>query len=171
MRKPTIIITVILVAISIGLLIAWYALGLYRIDTPLDLIVDVVWWLVIAGCCLLVVRSEQARRRAIRTIYVSPTALYNSSTGLVPCTDPAQRPAAMRRILSDVDYGFHKRELPAEGTFDCLYVVSTDHYEDGDVDNEVRTWDGTVDMVTPGVRKPVSSIQFNGVKQLSSLMA
>ena len=102
MTKSTAIITAILVALSLVLLVVWYVTGLYLVDAPLDLIVDALWWIVIAVCVVLVVRSEQKRRRAIRTIYVSPTSLYNSSTGVVPCPDPAQRPATMRRMLDSV---------------------------------------------------------------------
>ena len=97
MTKSTAIITAILVALSIALLVVWYVSGLYLVDAPLDLIVDALWWVVIAICVVLVVRSEQKRRRAIRTIYVSPTSLYSSSTGVVECPDPSQRPATMRR--------------------------------------------------------------------------
>lgn len=172
MTKSTAIITAILVALSIVLLVVWYVTGLYLVDAPLDIFVAAGWWAVIAICVVLVVRSEQKRRRAIRTIYVSPTSLYNSSTGVVPCPDPAQRPATMRRMLDSVSYDFSKKPLP-EGEFECRYVVTTDRYEEGeDVSTEgVRVWEGTVDTVVPGARRPVSSTEFKDAKQLSAIVA
>ena len=70
MTKSTAIITAILVALSIALLVFWYVSGLYLVDAPLDLIVDALWWVVIAICVVLVVRSEQKRRRAISANYL-----------------------------------------------------------------------------------------------------
>ena len=172
MTKSTAIITAVLVALSIALLVVWYASGLYHVDAPLDLIVDALWWVVIAICVVLVVRSEQKRRRAIRTIYVSPTSLYSSSTGVVACPDPSQRPATMRRMLDSVSYDYSKKPLP-EGEFECRYVVVTDRFEEGDdVSNEeVRVWEGTVDTVIPGARQPVSSKAFKDARELSAIVA
>ena len=162
MTKSTAIITAILVALSIALLVFWYVSGLYLVDAPLDLIVDALWWVVIAICVVLVVRSEQKRRRAIRTIYVSPTSLYSSSTGVVACPDPSQRPATMRRMLDSVSYDYSKKPLPDRSEFECRYVVTTDRFEEGDDASTegVRVWEGTVDTVIPGARQPVSSKAF-----------
>ena len=162
MTKSTAIITAILVALSIALLVFWYVSGLYLVDAPFDLIVDALWWVVIAICVVLVVRSEQKRRRAIRTIYVSPTSLYSSSTGVVACPDPSQRPATMRRMLDSVSYDYSKKPLPDRSEFECRYVVTTDRFEEGDDASTegVRVWEGTVDTVIPGARQPVSSKAF-----------
>ena len=173
MTKSTAIITAVLVALSIALLVVWYVSGLYLVDAPLDLLVDALCWIVIAVCVVLVIRSEQKRRRAIRTIYVSPTSLYSSSTGVVECPDPAQRPAAMRRMLDSINYDYSKKPLPEASEFECRYVVNTDRFEEGDdVNTEgVRVWEGTVDTVVPGARQPVSSKAFKGVRELSAIVA
>ena len=173
MTKSTAIITAILVALSIALLVVWYVSGLYLVDAPLDLIVDALWWVVIAICVVLVVRSEQKRRRAIRTIYVSPTSLYSSSTGVVACPDPSQRPATMRRMLDSVSYDYSKKPLPDRSEFECRYVVNTDRFEEGDDASTegVRVWEGTVDTVIPGARQPVSSKAFKDARELSAIVA
>ena len=81
MKKSNVIITVVLAAVSIFLLALWYALGLNRVDEPLDLIVSIVWWAVIIVAIVAVVKVENTRRERVRTVYVANGSYYNSEAG------------------------------------------------------------------------------------------
>ena len=81
MKKSNVIITVVLAAVSIFLLALWYALGLNRVDEPLDLIVSIVWWAVIIVSIVAVVKVENTRRERVRTVYVANGSYYNSEAG------------------------------------------------------------------------------------------
>ena len=82
MKKSNVIITVVLAVVSAFLLWLWYWLGFNEVDSPLDLVVSVVWWAVIAAGVVLVYRSEQKRRRQVRTVYLADGRYYNSEAGL-----------------------------------------------------------------------------------------
>ena len=86
-------------AIAAALLLAlWYYLGFNHIDNPFDLALAIVWWVGIAVIAAVITRLERQRQRQIRTIYVSPTALYNSESGVVGLKD-ATAVEGMQSIL------------------------------------------------------------------------
>jgi hypothetical protein len=148
MRKSNWIVMVVAVAISAFLLWLWYYLGFNNIDSPLDLIISIVWWALVALFVYLIVRSEAKRQRQIRTIYVSDGALFNPERGLVACPDPATRIDAMQEILSNLSYGFHMEDMPAEDDFDCSYVVRTDDFKEREADEGNATEDGRTSQAT-----------------------
>ena len=82
MKKSNVILTVVLAAVSAFLLWMWHWLGFNEVDAPLDMVVSVVWWALIAGGVALVYRSEQKRRRQVRTVYLADGRYYNSESGL-----------------------------------------------------------------------------------------
>ena len=81
MKKSNVIITVVLAAVSIFLLALWYMLGFNEIDSPLDLVISVVWWAVIVAGIAVAAKTESTRRQRIRTVYVADGAFYNSEAG------------------------------------------------------------------------------------------
>ena len=87
---------------------------------------------------------EHKRQRQIRTIYVSPTALYSSEKGIVALHDTTMM-EAMRNILEKLEYDFSREDLPDKKTFDYRFVVQTDEYKEGNEEKgEEPTWKGTV---------------------------
>ena len=132
-------------AIVAALLLAlWYYLGFSQIDNPLDLALAIVWWVLIAAIALAIARLERNRKRAIRTIYVSPTALYNFERGVVGLGD-APSVDAMQEILGNLEYGFDKKALPEQGKFDYRFIVKTDEFKAAtDGENSQPTWKGSV---------------------------
>ena len=122
------------------LLFLWYSLGFNHVDNPLDLVLAIVWWVGIVVLVALIMRVENNRKRQIRTIYVSPTALYNSERGMVGLNGTTDI-AAMQDILNNLEYGFEKNDLPENSKFDYRYVVQTDEFKDSD---DEPTWKGTV---------------------------
>ncbi|MDO5334673.1 MAG: hypothetical protein Q4F23_01150 [Coriobacteriia bacterium] len=129
------------------LLFLWYYLGFNSIDSPLDLVLAILWWVGIVVIAVVIMRLEHNRRRQIRTIYVSPTALYNSERGVVGIAGVAPVDA-MRDLLTQLKYNFDKEELPSRDTFDYRFVVQTDEFKEGDQESgQEPTWKGTVTKI------------------------
>lgn len=100
-------------AIAAALLLAlWYYLGFNHIDNPFDLVLAIVWWVGIVVIAVVIARLERQRQRQIRTIYVSPTALYNSESGVVGLKG-VTAVEGMQSILRNLKYGFDKRRCPS----------------------------------------------------------
>ena len=147
MKKSNFVVFAIALLASVGLLALWYYLGFYRIDSPFDLALSIGWWVGIVLLVAGIVYVERRRQRQIRTIYVSPTALYNSEQGIVALHDTTTM-AAMRGILEELEYSFKKEDLPDQKTFDYRFVVQTDEYKEGDEEKgEEPTWKGTVTKI------------------------
>ena len=49
MKKSNVIVFAIAAVLSIFLLWLWYFLGFNQIDSPLDLIISIIWWVVIVA--------------------------------------------------------------------------------------------------------------------------
>lgn len=147
MKKNNIIVLAISAVAAAFLLWLWFYLGFNQIDNPLDLVLAILWWVGIAVIVGLIVYLERQRQRQIRTIYVSPTALYNSEKGIVALKEVSSVDA-MEGILQELEYNFDKADLPSKKTFDYRYIVQTDEYkeqdsEDTDNSNEPK-WSGKV---------------------------
>ena len=128
MKKINWIVLIALAAFAVLLLILWYYLGYNQIDNPLDLTLALVWLAVIVVVALLIALAENKRRAQIRTVYVSPTALFNSERGMVGLKG-VDRVDAIQSVLEDLKYGFDKKELPSSKKFDYQYVVQTDEFK------------------------------------------
>lgn len=147
MKKSNFLVFAVALLASAFLLFLWYYLGFNHIDDPFDLVVSILWWLVIALLVGGIIYVERKRQRQIRTIYVSPTALYNSEQGIVGLHDTTTL-EAMRTILEGLEYGFGKEDLPDRKTFDYRFVVQTDEYKEGNEEKgEEPTWKGTVTKI------------------------
>ncbi len=135
MKKNNVIVLAISAVAAAFLLWLWFYLGFNHIDNPLDLVLAILWWVGIAALVALITYMERKRQRQIRTIYVSPTALYNSEKGIVALKE-ASSVEAMEGILQQLEYNFDKADLPSKKTFDYRYVVQTDEYKENDPDSE-----------------------------------
>mgnify|MGYP001158801780 CR=1 FL=1 len=131
MKKSNVIIIAFLILCSIFLLWLWFYLSLNLVDYPFDLIVSIIWWAVVLIAILLIIRAENKRREAIRTIYVAPHALFNSERGIVACAESVSRVAVMRNMLDDLAYDFSKESQPDYDDFDYRYVVRSKKFHDG----------------------------------------
>lgn len=147
MKKSNVIVLAVAALVAAFLLFLWYYLGFNHIDSPFDLLLTVVWWLGIALIVGGIIYVERKRQRQIRTIYVSPTALYNSEQGIVALHGTTLM-EAMRGILGELEYSFAKEDLPDRKTFDYRFVVQTDEYKEGNEEKgEEPTWKGTVTKI------------------------
>lgn len=137
------IIFAISAAVAAFLLFLWFFLGFNQIDSPFDLVLAIVWWLGIALIIAAIALLEKRRKRQIQTIYVSPTALYNSEKGIVGLGDSSCI-SCMKNILQNLSYGFGKKDLPDSSTFDFRYIVQTDSFKQSNGQAEDSVWKGSV---------------------------
>ncbi len=147
MKKSNVIVLAVAALVAAFLLFLWYYLGFNHIDNPFDLVLTICWWIGIGLIVAGIMYVEHKRQRQIRTIYVSPTALYNSEKGIVALHDTTMM-EAMRTILEKLEYDFSREDLPDKKTFDYRFVVQTDEYKEGNEEKgEEPTWKGTVTKI------------------------
>lgn len=144
MKKSNWIGLAIAVLVGVFLLWLWFFLGFNRVDSPLDLVISVIWLVAIVAVAVAVNRLERQREKRLRTIYVSSTAIFNKERGLVSLGSAAAAPSVMERILRDMEYGFDLKEMPKPEEFNCRYVVQTDEYKATGGEGDSPTWKGTV---------------------------
>lgn len=144
MKKSNWIGLAIAVLIDLFLLWLWFFLGFNRVDSPLDLVISIIWLVAIVAVAAAVNRLERQREKRLRAIYVSSTAIFNKERGLVSLGSAAAAPSVMERILRDMEYGFDLKEMPKPEEFNCRYVVQTDEYKATGGEGGEPTWKGTV---------------------------
>ncbi|WP_417060995.1 hypothetical protein [Ellagibacter isourolithinifaciens] len=144
MKKSNWIGLAIAVLVDVFLLWLWFFLGFNRVDSPLDLVISIIWLVAIVAVAAAVNRLERQREKRLRTIYVSSTAVFNKERGLVSLGSAAAAPSVMERILRDMEYGFDLKEMPKPEEFNCRYVVQTDEYKATGGEGGDPTWKGTV---------------------------
>ena len=144
MKKSNWIGLAIAVLVDVFLLRLWFFLGFNRIDSPLDLVISIIWLVAIVAVAVAVNRLERQREKRLRTIYVSSTAVFNKERGLMSLGSAAAAPSVMERILRDMEYGFDLKEMPKPEEFNCRYVVQTDEYKATGGEGGEPTWKGTV---------------------------
>lgn len=163
MRTSNVLLAAVAVVASAFLLWLWFYLGFDKVDAPLDLVLSVLWWVVIAACVALVARFEKVRRERVRTAYVGVGRLYNSEAGLLALDPGASVADSVAEVLASLRYGFDHAEPPAasgEGAVRWSHVVRTARYEparDDDGSHEGETWEGEVVVVETGRAVPFSS--------------
>ena len=144
MKKSNWIGLAIAVLVDVFLLWLWFFLGFNQVDSPLDLVISIIWLVAIVAVAAAVNRLERQREKRLRTIYVSSTTVFNKERGLVSLGSAAAAPSVMERILRDMEYGFDLKEMPKPEEFNCRYVVQTDEYKATGGEGGDPTWKGTV---------------------------
>lgn len=185
MKKSNVIIFVLLALASAFFLWLWFFLGLNRIDEPLDLVLSIVWWAVIAVAVGVIVKMERTRRRRIRTVYVGDGAAFNSEKGLVKLEGAAPMRETIAGILQSLKYDFERVDFPEKDEFEVKYFVRTKEFEGeerkdeaSDADNatadqpaaaapqtEQKTWKGEVFIVETKEERP-----FDTPEELASIL-
>lgn len=173
MRKSDIIVAAVLALLSIFLLWLWFCLGFNQVDSPLDLIISVLWWVVLAGAAYAVTCLEKTRRRQVRTLYVADGRCFNGESGMHDMSGEGSLVDSMAATLEGLEYGFQKAEEPkfgdGEDAVSFRWVVRTDEFKPAkrdDARHEGETWDGeVVDVVTGDVTK------FSNREELAAIIA
>lgn len=136
MKKSNVLVFALLAAVSVFLLWLWYFLGLNHVDEPLDLVLSIIWWVVIAVAVILVVRMERVRRERIRTVYVGDYATFNSEQGLVSFETTEPMETIVASILENLTYDFTRADFPDREKFDARYFIRTKEFSVQDSHDE-----------------------------------
>lgn len=174
MKKSNIIVLAVAAAVSVFLLALWFILGFNHVDSPVDPLVTLVWWIVIVAAVLIINKVESARRQRIRSVYVGEGQLFNSELGLVSAQPGTSLVGNVASIVESLDYGFDKQDFPEEDQFTPRLLVRTTEYkreydssDEQSRDRQQRlTWKGEV--VFP---KGAGSREFNSPEELHAILA
>lgn len=169
MKKSNYLILAVSALVSIFLLYLWYSLGFNKIDGPLDLVISIVWWVLIAVLVVWINKLEKTRKQRIRTMYLAPAVLYNSETGVRRLQAGVNTVEAMREILEGLEYGFDTQDLPSRDEVDFAYVVKTDEYKPAQDKDSEPTWKGSVVKIDRAGENIETA--FDGIQQLSAALA
>ena len=162
MKTSNYLVLIASAIIAAVLLFMWFSLGFSKVDNPVDITLAVVWWVIIVAIVAIIIRSENRRKRRIRTVYVSPSALFNSERGVVALDEGAETPQAIQAILQSLKYGFSREDMPKQEDFDYRFVVETDEYKPAKSEGDEPTWKGKVmkiDHQTGNIETPFTTQQ------------
>ncbi|WP_165055386.1 MULTISPECIES: hypothetical protein [unclassified Adlercreutzia] len=129
MKKSNVIIFAVLVVISAFLLWLWYFLGFNRVDNPLDLVLSILWWVIVAAAIIAIARLEKTRRRRVRTVYVGDVATFNSERGVTPIDPTAPVQDSVAAVLEELEYDFTREDFPKPEDLEVRYFIRTDEFE------------------------------------------
>lgn len=174
MKKSNIIVLAVAAAVSVFLLALWFILGFNHVDSPVDPLVTLVWWIVIVAAVLIINKVESTRRERIRSVYVGEGQLFNSELGLVSAQPGTSLVGNVASIVESLDYGFDKQDFPEEDQFTPRLLVRTTEYkreydssDEQSRDRQQRlTWKGEV--VFP---EGAGSREFNSPEELHAILA
>lgn len=161
MRKSNWIIIAILVVASVVFLWIWQALQFNLVDNPLDIVVTVVWWLVIAVACVAIHWAEKKRRERIRTVFLAPGLVYNCETGVLRLDSHASVTDAVQHLLGGLEYGFDLADLPTNSRVRFQRIIRTSKFSDNGA-----VWEGELVEVA----RPDSPKVFSGRRELALLL-
>lgn len=171
MKKSNWITLSIAAVVSIVLLWLWYFLGFYLIDNPLDLVLSIVWWVLIALVVFMIFRVEKARKQRIRTMYVGKSNFFNSEAGTVAYADEEGLISLMGNTLEELKYDFTKNDLPDLEDNPVEYVVKTSSFDTKDEDDtegskkDIDEWEGEVLFASSNVKR-----SFGTKEELTSII-
>lgn len=171
MKKSNVVLLAVAIVASVFLLWLWYFLGFDKIDSPLDLILSIIWWVILAVGVAFVTKLEKTRRESIRTAYVCDGKLYNSESGLLSLDAGASPSDAVASVLSALEYGFDRAAAPStdgDNAVKWSHVIRTSKFrpersEDGKREDEV--WQGEVVVVETG-----NTLSFSSRAELARII-
>lgn len=192
MKKSNWIVFAIAAILSIVLLGLWYGLGFNHVDSPLDLVLTIIWWAIIVVMWVLINRVEKKREERQRTCYVMPGAFYNSEVGVVRMEDavaaasaagkpkPAGITDAMQDSLEKLEYGFEVKSMPSKSDagVDYRYIVRSSAFKVKDAAQQAAgaraygqrrdvEWNGEVVSMDRPNAKPVP---FRNKEELAAII-
>lgn len=163
MRKSNWLVMAIAAVACAVLLGLWFFLGFNHVDSPLDLIIAIVWWVVVAGVIGAIVWSENRRREKMRLAFVGEGVVYNPERGLVLVEVPKGELDALQQTLENLSYPTQVVELADHVRPAFQWVVRSEKF-----DREGDVWEGEVLPAHDPDGKPV---RFNGRDELAALIA
>lgn len=161
MKKKNWILTAVATIASILLLTLWYVLGFNHVDSPLDLVISIIWWIALGVSVYAITKAERKRREAMRTLFVGEGMMFNPERGLVYTGDEDMLDAAAE-LIDNLEYGFSTENMTGHIRPNIDSIIYTTKF---DADDDV--WEGEVKMVADMDSDP---IQFKNRLELAMLM-
>lgn len=150
MKKSNWIILAVL-AVACGFFLwLWYYLDFNLVDDPLDLLVAIAWWAVVAALIFGIRFVEKRREERIRTAFVAPNALFNSEAGFVMLGGGESPVMALQQVLKELKYHFDRADLPEGERASFVYIVRTKKFAEGG-----DAWEGEVVVIDRSDSEPL----------------
>lgn len=157
MRKRTRIewvVGVVVIVAAIIWTIAYYALGAFRSDNGVNLVLVALWVAAAIVLLLLLLKYSRTREEMVRRFYVSDEGIYNHELGYVPFShieggeDVLVLVTFAADSLAKMAYGYDVAELPADFVPKIVITTNTLRYHSPDNDEEngvvIDKWEGQV---------------------------
>ena len=147
MLKSNWIVYAVAIVVSAFLLWLWYHLSFNMVDAPLDLVLSIIWWVLVAVAVLVIRNREKVRRERVNTCYLAPMKLYNSELGLQDLEAGESPVARIQKVLEELEYNFHMEPFPGEDDengnstdkVNFVYVVRTKKFKVEDDEAEEQS--------------------------------
>ena len=172
MKKSNRLAFIIAIIISAFLLWLWFWLGFDHVDAPLDLVLSIIWWIIVAVACIIIYKVEKKRQERARTCYVADRYIYNAEAGSQTAEGAEAAVQAMHDVIDNLEYTFEVKDGPKDAQFN--YVVRSKKFKitrDGDElhgQPEQLQWEGEV--ATPE-RPDDDPIPFANRAELLAILA
>lgn len=163
MKKSNWLVAALAAVACAALLGLWFQLGFNHVDDPVDMVVAVVWWIVVAGVIGAIMWAERRRRERMRLAFVGSGLVYNPERGLVFVDEQDAELDTLQETLQNMSYPNEVVELADHVRPAFRWVVRSQRFENnGDV------WEGEVLPAHDPEGKPV---HFSGRDELAQLIA
>ena len=139
MRKSNWLVIAIAVIAAAFLLWAWFALGFNHVDDPLDMVVAVIWWVVVAAVIAGIVWAERKRRQKMRTAFLGDGVVYTPEYGVLRTKSGQTEMALLQEMLSGRQFPEEVVALDSKTRDSFRWVVRTRAFQ-----NNGSTWEGEV---------------------------
>lgn len=163
MRKSNWLVATLAVVASAALLWAWFALGFNRVDDPLDLVVAVSWWVVVAAVVGAILWAENKRREKMRLAFVGEGIIYNPESGMVMADQGETELAALERTLAGMTFPDEVAPLDSRARPAFRWVVRSEKFKDNG-----NVWEGEV---LAAHDPQAQAVRFHGREELAALIA
>lgn len=139
MRKGNWLVVAI-AAIAAGVMLwAWFALGFNHVDDPLDLIVAIAWWVIVAAVIGAIMWAESKRREKMRLAFVGEGIVYNPESGLVVPDRGENEVSVLERTLSGMTFPDEVSAMDERVRSSFRWVVRSRKF-----DRNGEVWEGEV---------------------------
>ena len=162
MRKSNWLVAAVAALSCAVLLGLWFQLGFNHVDDPLDLVIAIVWWVVVAGVIGAIVWAEHRRREKMRLACVGTGVVYNPERGLVLVEEDDSELDALQETLQGMSYPTKIVELADHVRPAFRWVVRSERFE--------RNGDVWVGEVLPAHDPEAQAVRFSGRDELAQLI-
>ena len=162
MRKSNWLVAALAVVAAAALLWAWFALGFNHVDSPLDLVIAILWWVVVAGVIGAIVWAENKRRVKMRLAFVGEGVIYNPESGVVVPDRGESELALLQRTLAGMTFPDEVAPLDNRTRPAFRWVVRSEKFKDNG-----NVWEGEV---LPAHDPQGQAVRFRGREELAALI-